>query len=297
MLAAGVPTAARLEEPRAPCVVKADGLAAGKGVFVCRTDAELEAALPRARGFGETLVIEELLEGEEVSLFVLTDGERALALPPAQDYKRAYEGDTGPNTGGMGAYSPVSRLAAEDIEEIVESVHHPVLDELAARGSPFIGLLYAGLMLTENGPRVLEFNCRFGDPETQAIVPLLEDDVLALFAAAAAGDLGSASVAAASGCAVTVVLASHGYPESTEVGVPITGIEEAEALGALVFHAGTAQRGDELFSAGGRVLNVTALGETFAAARQRAYEAVDRIHFPGAHFRRDIALKASHVPA
>ncbi len=297
MLAAGVPTAARLDEPRVPCVVKADGLAAGKGVFVCRTEAELEAALPRAHDFGEAIVVEELLEGEEVSLFVVTDGQQALALPPAQDYKRAYDGDAGPNTGGMGAYSPFSRLTREDIDDIVESVHRPVLDELAARGCPFIGLLYAGLMLTENGPRVLEFNCRFGDPETQVIVPLLEGDILALLAAASAGDLGSMTVQQTPGCAVTVVLASRGYPESSERGIPITGIDEAEALGALVFHAGTAQRGDELLSAGGRVLNITALGETFSDARARAYEAVDRIHFPGVQFRRDIALEASHVPA
>jgi phosphoribosylamine--glycine ligase len=272
-------------------------LAAGKGVFVCRTDSELEAALPRAYAFGEALVVEELLEGEEVSLFVVTDGERALALPPAQDYKRARDGDVGPNTGGMGAYSPVTMLRPEEIEEIVETVHRPVLAELAGRDMPFVGLLYAGLMLTESGPRVLEFNCRFGDPETQAIVPRLEGDLLELLAAAASGEIGGSSVTTSPGCAVTVVLASAGYPESTEIGARITGIDEAEALGAFVFHAGTAQRGDELFTAGGRVLNVTALGETFADARARAYEAVDRIHFRGAQFRRDIALKATHVPA
>ena len=169
MAAAGVPAAGALEEARAPCVIKADGLAAGKGVFVCRTEAEVEEALPRARGFGGPLVVEELLEGEEASVFALTDGEHALALPAAQDYKRIGDGDTGPNTGGMGAYSPVPQLDAAGVEAIVESVHRPVLAELARRGAPFVGCLYAGLMLTETGPRVLEFNCRFGDPETQVV--------------------------------------------------------------------------------------------------------------------------------
>ena len=297
MQAARVSTAARLDEPGAPCVVKADGLAAGKGVFVCRTAEELEAALLRARAFGETIVVEELLAGEEASVFVVTDGERVVALPAAQDYKRVGDGDTGPNTGGMGAYSPVHRLGQADVDEIVEQVHRPVLAELAARGSPFVGVLYAGMMLTAGGPRVLEFNCRFGDPETQAILPLLEGDLLELLAAAATGDLSDASVSVSARCGVTVVMASRGYPESTEVGVEIGGVKEAEELGALVFHAGTALRGDALLTAGGRVLDVTALGDTCAEARERAYEAVERIHFAGAQYRRDIALKAVNVPA
>ena len=296
MQAAGVPTAARLEEARAPCVVKADGLAAGKGVFVCRMQKDVEAALPRAQALGEAVVIEELLEGEEASLFALCDGERAVALPPAQDYKRLLDGDAGPNTGGMGAYSPVQALGTREVEELLEAVHRPVLAELAAGGTPFVGLLYAGLMLTGDGPRVLEFNCRFGDPETQAILPRLESDLLELVAATAAGDLSGVEPVISPECAVTVVLASKGYPDASEIGVAIRGVEQAEELGAIVFHAGTARREDALLSAGGRVLDVTALGETCAEARARAYSAIERIHFPGAHYRRDIALRGVHVP-
>jgi phosphoribosylamine--glycine ligase len=295
MEAADVPTAARLPEAVAPCVVKADGLAAGKGVFVCRTQAEVDAALPQARTFGEAIVVEELLEGEEVSVFAVTDGDQLVPLPPAQDYKRIGDGDTGPNTGGMGAYSPVPAVGPEEVEEIVERVHRPVLAELARRGTPFVGALYAGLMLTAGGPRVLEFNCRFGDPETQAILPRIESDLLELLAAAAAGDLADSVAIVSPRCAVTVVLASKGYPESSEVGAEITGIEEAEERGALVCHAGTALRDGTLLTAGGRVLNVTALGDTCAEARRNVYEAVERIHFAGAQFRRDIALKAAHV--
>ena len=188
--AAGVPTAEELAAPTAPCVVKADGLAAGKGVFVCETEAELAEALPRAQALGGRVVVEELLEGREVSLFALCDGERALALAPAQDFKRLLDDDRGPNTGGMGSYSPVPWLEAGEAEALTERVHLPVLRELAARGAPFQGLLYAGLMLTEDGPRVLEFNCRFGDPETQAILPRLEGDLLGALAAVAEGSLG-----------------------------------------------------------------------------------------------------------
>jgi len=292
MHAAGVPTAKRLDEARAPCVVKFDGLAAGKGVFVCRTQAEADAALPRARALGEEIVIEELLEGPEVSLFAICDGARTLGLPPAQDFKRLLDGDAGPNTGGMGAYSPVPVVPDAEAEALLDAVHRPVLDELAQRRTPFIGLLYAGLILTDDGPRVLEFNCRFGDPETQVVVPRIESDLLPVLHAAAEGNLGSAEVRVGDGCAVTVVLASQGYPESSEVGVEISGIEEAEALGAVVFHAGTASRNGSLRSAGGRVLNVTAVGPTVAAARKLAYAAVERIDFPGAQFRRDIGLFA-----
>ena len=295
MRAAGVPTAAELDAPRAPCVVKADGLAAGKGVFVCRTQAEVDAALPRAKAFGGEVVVEELLEGEEVSVFALTDGAGALALPPAQDAKRLLDGDGGPNTGGMGSYSPVPLLEADDVEEIVEAVHRPVIEELARHGAPFVGLLYAGLMLTGDGPRVLEFNCRFGDPETQAILPRLEGDLLAALEGSASGSLEVASLRAEVQAAVTVVLASPGYPEAAEPGIEIRGIEAARAAGALVFHAGTALRDGRLVSAGGRVLNVTALGTTCAEARERAYEAVALIDLPGALYRRDIALKAVHV--
>jgi phosphoribosylamine--glycine ligase len=297
MLAAGVATAAGLDVARAPCVIKADGLAAGKGVFVCRTQAEVDDALPKAKAFGETLVVEELLEGEEASVLVLSDGSAAVALPAAQDYKRLGDDDVGPNTGGMGAYSPVPRLPADAIEEIVDTVHRPVLEELARRGTPFVGCLYAGLMLTEDGPRVLEFNCRLGDPETQAVLPRLDSDVLELLWAAATGRLAGTDVVVSNGCAVTVVLASAGYPETNEVGVPIGGLDEAEGVGALIFHAGTALRDDTLVSAGGRVLNVTALGDTIGAAREQVYRAIEHIDFPGMQYRHDIALRAVRVSA
>jgi phosphoribosylamine--glycine ligase len=297
MQAAGVPTARALGEARAPCVVKADGLAAGKGVFVCRTQEEVAAALARARGLGKAIVVEELLEGEEVSLFALCDGDEALPLAPAQDFKRLLDGDEGPNTGGMGSYSPVPGLTPEQIEELVESVHRPVLRELAAHGAPFQGLLYAGLMQTEDGPRVLEFNCRFGDPETQAILPRLEGDLLEALAASAAGTLAGVELAAGPEAAVTVVLASSGYPDRPDIGVPLEGIADAEAEGALVFQAGTALHDGSLVSSGGRVLDVTGVGTSVAEARDCAYRAVDRIEFAGVHYRRDVALRAVHAAA
>ena len=290
--AAGVPTAARLPVARPPCVVKADGLAAGKGVFVCRSQDELDRGLRAAAALGDELVIEELIEGEEVSLFVLTDGYEALALAPAQDFKRVGDGDTGPNTGGMGAYSPVPGVGEPEVEEFLETVHRPVLAELARRGTPFTGLLYAGLMLTNDGPRVLEFNCRFGDPETQAILPRLEGDLLEALAGVAVGAL-ETELAAGGSAAVTVALAAGDYPERGDSGTPIEGIDEAEAAGALVFHAGTARRGETLFTNGGRILNVTATGDDLVAARAAAYEAVDRISFAGMRFRRDIGLAAA----
>ncbi|CAN5132281.1 phosphoribosylamine--glycine ligase [soil metagenome] len=292
MKSAGVPTARELVEPVAPCVIKADGLAAGKGVFVCRTDAEVEAAWPRAQALGDSVVVEELLEGEEVSLFALCDGAVAVALPAAQDAKRLRDGDEGPNTGGMGAYAPLLFLSTREREELVEAVHAPVLEELAKRGSPFVGLLYAGLMLTEDGARTLEFNCRFGDPETQAILPLLEGDLLAALAGAARGDLAGASVDVADGAAATVVLAAPGYPDAPEVGSALFGLEEAEAAGGLVFHAGTALRDGALLSAGGRVLNVTAVGPSLSDAREQAYAALDHIRLDGAQFRTDIGARA-----
>jgi phosphoribosylamine--glycine ligase len=293
MRAASVPTARQLDELRAPCVVKADGLAAGKGVFVCRSQAEADAAWQRAGSLGARVVLEELLEGEEVSLFALCDGADALALPPAQDYKRLRDGDEGPNTGGMGSYSPVPLLSHSEAEELVDAVHRPVLRELAARGTPFQGLLYAGLMLTDDGPRVLEFNCRFGDPESQAILPRLEGDLLQGLAAAASGSLTGAELTTADDAAVTVVLASPGYPDSPRAGSAIAGVGKAEGTGALVFHAGTALRGNHLVSAGGRVLNVTGLGASLAEARERAYRAVELLDFPDALYRRDVAARVS----
>jgi phosphoribosylamine--glycine ligase len=286
--AAEVPTAEKLSVARPPCVIKADGLAAGKGVFVCRTQEELDAALRAASSFGDSIVIEELLEGEEVSLFAICDGTRAVALPAAQDFKRVAEGDEGPNTGGMGSYSPVGG----DVESLVSTVHQPVVDELAARGTPFVGLLFAGVMLTDDGPHVLEFNCRFGDPETQSLLPRLETDLLELLAAAAGGDLAGENVSVEDNAAVTVVVAAGDYPEAGDVGTPIEGIADAEASGALVFHAGTALKGDQIVTNGGRILNVTAVADSVSAARDRAYQACELISFPRMRYRRDIAALA-----
>ena len=291
MAAAGVPTAERLAVARPPCVVKVDGLTAGKGVYVCRTQEELDAGLRAAAAYGEALVIEELLEGEELSLFAVCDGRYAIGLAPAQDFKRVGDGNRGPNTGGMGSYSPVPKFGSTEVEELLDAVHRPVLAELAQRGTPFVGLLYAGLMLTDSGPRVLEFNCRFGDPETQSIVPRLQGDLLATLHAAATGEL-NGDVRATDEAAVTVVLAAADYPERGDSGSPIEGIDDAEAAGALVFHAGTAVRDGRLVTNGGRILNVTAIGADVASARAAAYEAVDKISYPGMRFRRDIAAGA-----
>ena len=294
LLSAGVATARSLVEVQAPCVIKADGLAAGKGVFVCTTPEEVAAGLRDVTAFAGEIVVEELLVGDEVSLFALCDGVRALPLTPAQDFKRAYDGDAGPNTGGMGAYSPVPGIGRSEVEALVDAVHRPVLAELARRGTPFVGLLYAGLMMTADGPRVLEFNARFGDPETQVVLPLLEGDLLGALAAAAAGDLSGVELGIAPAAAVSVVVAGGDYPAHGDSGSEITGIAEAEAAGALVFHAGTAFAGDHrLVTNGGRVLNVTGVGADLAAARAVAYAGVERIRFAGARHRTDIALAAS----
>jgi phosphoribosylamine--glycine ligase len=294
MAAAGVPTAEALPVARPPCVIKADGLAAGKGVFVCRTSAEVDAGMRAAAAFGDSLVIEELLEGEEISVFALCDGEKAVALPAAQDFKRIGVGDTGANTGGMGSYSPVAGFGAPEVEQLLDLVHRPVLQQLAERGTPFVGVLFAGLMVTDDGPKVLEFNCRFGDPETQSLLPRLESDLLPSLTAAAQGELGHVDLAVEDGAAVTVVLAAGSYPAGGDAGSPIQGIADAESTGALVFHAGTALRDDRLITNGGRILNVTATGATLEEARDRAYAAVDRISFAGKQFRPDIAAM-THV--
>jgi phosphoribosylamine---glycine ligase len=289
--AAGVPTAATLPVARPPCVVKADGLAAGKGVFVCRTADEVDAALARLNSLGGAIVIEELLEGREVSLFAICDGARAVPLGAVQDFKRAGDGDLGPNTGGMGAFSPVTWLDSTD--KLVAEIHQPVVDELARRGAPFVGCLFAGLMLTVDGPRVLEFNARFGDPETQALVPRLEGDLLEALAAAARGRAVE-TLRQADDAAVTVVLTGPEYPERSDYsGAPIEGVDEVEAAGALVFHGGTAIRDGRLVTNGGRILSVTALAPELELARQRAYDAVERVRFEGVRFRRDIAAVSS----
>ena len=293
MAATGVPTAALLPVARPPCVVKADGLAAGKGVYVCASQAELDAALRAVASFGGSFVVEELLEGPEVSVFAVCDGRDAIALVAAQDYKRAYDADEGPNTGGMGSYAPVPGIDDTDVEMLLETVHRPVLAELARRGAPFVGVLFAGLMLTAEGVRVLEFNCRLGDPETQSILPLLDGDLVQVLAAAAAGELAGVPLAPREGAAVTVVLAAGGYPMSDDRGSEVGGVEAAEATGALVFHAGTALQGNRLVTNGGRVLAVTGLGETLVAAREAAYGAADLVEFEDARRREDIALDAA----
>ena len=284
MEAAGVPTAATLPVARPPCVVKVDGLSAGKGVWVCRTQDELDAGLRAAQALGQPFHVEELLEGPELSLFALAAAEAAVGFPPARDYKRIADGDTGPNTGGMGSFSPLPDVADEEAPEILETVHLPVLHELARRGTPFQGLLYAGLMRTEHGLRVIEFNCRFGDPETQSLLPRLESDLLPLLA----GDL-SRPPEVADRAAVTLVLSGGEYPERGDQGTPIDGIEQAEATGALVFHAGTALHDGRLVTNGGRILDVVGLGATVEEARSAAYDAAAHIDFAGMHLRRDIA--------
>ena len=307
MEAAGVPTAAwsavtEVQEGLAavgsyPVVVKEDGLAAGKGVVMCATQDEaleaLEAMLVARRFGGDRVVVEELLEGEEVSLLALCDGERAVPMAPAQDYKRIFDGDRGPNTGGMGSYSPVAGVDAARAAELCAQVHQPVVDLLASRGTPFHGVLYAGLMLTPEGVRVLEYNVRFGDPETQAVLPRLRGDLAQLLLAATRpGGLAGVTLDFAPEVAVTVVLASAGYPESSSGGDVIDGLDEV-AAGVEVTHAGTARREDgAIVTAGGRVVNVTALGADPAAARDAAYAAADLITFEGRQLRRDIAQRA-----
>ena len=293
MVAAGVPTAARLAEAVAPCVLKADGLAAGKGVVVCRTQDEVEAGLAELQGLAGPVIAEELLEGPEISVFALSDGVSTLALPIAQDFKRAFDGDLGPNTGGMGSYAPVPGFSEEKVEELVDRTCRPVLAELAGRGHPFVGVLFAGLMLTPSGPRVLEYNCRFGDPETQSLLPLLEGDLLAALAAAAAGDLSSIELRRSTKSAVTVVLAASDYPASGDRGSVITGVGAAEAAGAIIFQSGTSLRDGKLVTNGGRILNVTAVGDDLAAARSAAYAAADLITWSGARRRDDVALEAT----
>lgn len=308
MREAGVPTAshvllrsheeaiAALAQTSYPTVLKADGLAAGKGVILPADEAEAREALDvyfTERRFGATAVVmEEFLEGEELSLLALCDGENVVPLSPAQDYKRIFDGDEGPNTGGMGSYSPVSGFGAAEVEEIVAKVHRPVVAAMAERGTPFHGILYAGLMICADGPKVIEFNVRFGDPETQAVLPRLRSDLVDLFRAAREpGGLAGMRADFDDDWAVTVVLASAGYPESSSKGDVIHGLAEAGQI-AEVTHAGTAARGGEIVTAGGRVLNVTGLGPDPAAARDRAYDAASRISFEGMQVRGDIAARA-----
>jgi len=287
-----------------PLVVKADGLAAGKGVTLCETPTAAEAAIRAALddgAFGEAgrrVIVERQLAGREASLMAVCDGTTAVALPPARDHKRIADGDRGPNTGGMGAYSPLPDVSDDEAAGLVAAFHRPALAEMARRGTPFRGLLYAGLMLTEDGPRLLEFNVRFGDPEAQAVLPRLASPLSPVLLAAARGTLGSAiddarpssgAIPVRGDASVAVVLAASGYPGAPRAGDEIDGIEGARAGGALVFHGGSALADGRFVTAGGRVLTVVTTGDDLHAARERAYEAAGRIRFAGMHYRRDIA--------
>jgi phosphoribosylamine--glycine ligase len=281
-----------------PAVLKADGLAAGKGVIICTSEAEAREAAEvffTERRFGETeVILEAFLEGEELSLLALCDGDNVVPLAPAQDYKRIGDGDQGPNTGGMGSYSPVPGFGGAEIERLADVVHRPIVEAMANRGIPYRGVLYAGLMITADGPRVLEYNCRFGDPETQAVLPRLRSDLLDLcLASREDGGLTGVRAEFDEDWAVTVVLASAGYPASSSKGDVITGLEQAAAIEDVeITHAGTARKDGEVVTAGGRVLNVTGLGTSVADARQRAYDAAERIGFEGRQMRTDIAERA-----
>jgi phosphoribosylamine--glycine ligase len=308
MAEAGVPTASHtILRDRAealehlscapyPAVLKADGLAAGKGVIICESERDAREAVEvffTEQRFGPTaVVLEEFLEGEELSLLALCDGANVLPLAPAQDYKRIFDGDRGPNTGGMGSYSPVPGIEPRRVVEMSDAVHRPIVELMNRRGNPFHGVLYAGLMMTSAGPRVLEFNVRFGDPETQAVLPRLRSDLVELCGAAREpGGLARVGAKFSEEWAVTVVLASAGYPASSSKGDVIEGLEEAAEI-AEVVHAGTAMRDGDVVTAGGRVLNVTGLGPTPADARERAYDAARRISFEGMQMRSDIAARA-----
>lgn len=305
MAAAGVPTGmarecSNLEEVinamdafGAPYVIKADGLAAGKGVIVT---SDRDAALDHAKKFmAMGILVEEFLDGQEVSLFFLSDGQSVIPLTPAQDFKRAYDNDEGPNTGGMGAYSPLPWLPAGFVDEVEEKVALPTIQELARLGAPFIGLLYCGLIVTNRGIRVIEFNARFGDPETQVVLRRLNSSLSNLLYKSATGHLeGVSDPEFSKDVAITVVLASEGYPDTSAPERPIFGIEEAEATGVEVCHAATALKdAGSLTATGGRVLSVVATGANFAAAREQAYAGIEKIQLQGSHYRKDIAKKVA----
>lgn len=309
MQRAGVPTAAcavfedldaaraHVQNVGAPLVVKADGLAAGKGVVVAQTTEEALAALDDIMGrkafgaAGSRVVIEECLIGEEASFLCLCDGLRTVPLPSAQDHKAVYDGDKGPNTGGMGAYSPAPILPDADAERMADLVARPILRELAKDGHPFVGVLYAGLMMTADGPKVLEYNTRFGDPECQPLLMRLDGDLVDIMQAALAGDLSAVPVRQKPESALGVVVCARGYPQSYPKGMPIEGLDEAEADGAKVFHSGTVIENGVCKANGGRVLCVTALGKTLAEAQAKAYKAVDQIRMPDSFHRSDIGDK------
>jgi len=286
-----------LDEMSIPVVIKADGLAAGKGVIIAESREQAEQAIDDcfAGSFGEAgheVVVEAFLEGEEASLFALCDGHSAMLLGTAQDHKRVGDGDTGPNTGGMGAYSPAPVMTQEMIDRAMTEIIVPTLAGMHSRGHPFKGILYAGLMLTEKGPELIEYNVRFGDPECQVLMPRLKSDLLELMIAASQGSLLEHDAQWSDEKALTVVLAAKGYPGSYEKNTEILGIDDAQAEGAVVFHAGTARDGDKLLATGGRVLNVTGFGSSVVEAQQKAYSAVEKIDWENGFYRHDIGWRA-----
>lgn len=278
-----------------PAVIKADGLAAGKGVLMCDNAAEAQAALQQIlvdRAFGasgDRVLVEERLSGPELSVLAFCDGKTVVTMPCARDHKRAYDNDQGPNTGGMGAFAPAPGIPTDLLTEIHEAVLQPTIDGMAAEGKPYIGVLYAGLMLTDTGPKVLEFNCRFGDPETQVILPLLKTDLMEIFSACVEGHLGEVDIQWETGACATVVLASPGYPGSYPKGLPISGLSDTNAHSeVIVFHAGTTWKDERIVTDGGRVLAVSATGVNLSEALQYAYNAIGNITFEGMHYRHDI---------
>jgi phosphoribosylamine---glycine ligase len=283
-----------LDTVGSPYVVKADGLAAGKGVLVTT---DRDAAIAHAEHYLQdgTVLVEEFLDGPEVSLFFVSDGTKVKALSPAQDFKRAFDNDEGPNTGGMGAYSPIPWLDKDFVDEVTRTIAQPTIDELRANNTPFAGLLYCGLIVTAEGVKVIEFNARFGDPETQVVLARLTSDLAPLLLQAATGDLdGHTTITFSPQVAITVVLASEGYPEAPKTGRPIEGLEEAESVdGVHIAHAATTKRDGELVATGGRVLSVVALADTFTNARKRAYDAMEKITLEGSHYRTDIAARVA----
>ncbi|UCC78703.1 MAG: phosphoribosylamine--glycine ligase [Candidatus Zixiibacteriota bacterium] len=284
-----------------PLVIKADGLAAGKGAVIVNNPDEAKATVENImveRVFGEAgsrLVVEDFLEGEEVTVMAFTDGERVAPMISAQDHKRIGDGDTGPNTGGMGAYAPTNIVTENLMKQIVEEILEPTVNGLAAMGRIYTGVLYTGLIITDRGPKVLEYNCRFGDPETQVVLPLLDSDLVEIFSDIIEGYLNVKEIKWKDASSVCVVLASRGYPASSEKGIPIEGLENCESDNCVVFHAGTARGSGKYITAGGRVVGVTSVDSTMKGALERAYECVDRISFDGMQFRRDIGRKVRNL--
>lgn len=292
------PAAEYLSRQDIPVVIKADGLAAGKGVTVAYSMEEAEKALREAmvdKVFGEAgnqIVIEEFLEGQEMSILAFVDGETVRAMVPAQDHKPVFDGDKGPNTGGMGTYSPLPHIPQSIVDEAIRNIIEPTARAMVSEGRPFRGVLFAGLMITKDGPKTIEFNARMGDPETQVVLPRLKTDLLDIVLASLNGRLDQLELSWSDEAAVCVIAASEGYPASYPKGSIITGLEEAAAQGALVFHAGTAEQDGQIVTSGGRVLGIVGQGRDIAEARVRAYEAASVIHFDGMHCRSDIAMKA-----